>query len=126
MVLERYSSKNGRASWNGTLIGNVTNIQISKSAQMDEGATSSTGGQIDRTVGHKDTTGSFTMQEKPTFDEGDKATLLLQYNSGQNAYNGHAVIISIDETIAIAEGTRIEWQVQFGQAVNSETSSSAA
>jgi len=121
MARERTSAKDGFATWNGTRIGEVTNIEVNSAADVDVGATSSTGGQKDRTVGHKDNSGSFTMQEKPTFSEGDSSTLVVNYKSGDEAYNGQAVIVSIRKGVPIADGTRLTWDVEWGQQVSTSS-----
>lgn len=121
MTLNRTSAKDGYGTIGGTRIGDVTDIQINDSVQVDEGATSDTAGQVDRTAGHQDATGSFTMQEKPSFAKGDEVTLVLYYKTGETAYNGNALITSVQKAIPVQAGTRLAWTVQWGQKVASSS-----
>lgn len=120
-INEPVSAKNGTASFEGTSLGDVTNISITKTQQVNEYASSSTGGQITRTAGHQDVSGSFTMLVEPSFERGDEGNLLLKYNGTQVAYNGGAIITDIEETVAIGDGSNLEWVVNFGQKIDASS-----
>ena len=110
------SAKLGNATFAGTPIGDVTDIQIVKTTNPKEYASSSTAGKVSRRPGHEDITGSFKVKaDALAFDEGDSGTLLLKSDAAVTMFNATALIGEISFSLPIEGADLIEATVTFGQ-----------
>jgi len=121
------SGKNGTATWEGDEIGHVFNIQRNKSVGAATYASNKTAGKVSRIAGHQDAEGSFSVYERPSFEEGDFGTLVLKEDSSIEVFNGRALIISIQTTVPIEEREgKVAYEIAWGQAPVDEDDSSEA
>lgn len=109
------SAKSGTGTWNGTTIGNLTDISFDDAQDLDVYASSSTAGQKSRIAGHQDASGSFTMIEPPTFAKGDEGVLVLKEDGTIESFNGGAIIGNIQRGIPVEDGTRLTYTIEWGQ-----------
>lgn len=109
------SAKNGSVSFKGSTVQHATDIQVDDSVDEDVYASSSTGGQKSRLEGHADTSGQFTVIEKPSFNKGAQGALILKDDASQEIYNGGALITNIQRNVPIEDATRVTYTVTWGQ-----------
>lgn len=121
-ITQPTSAKNASGTFATNDLGDLTNVTINRPQQLEEYASSGTGGQISRVAGHQDASGQFTMLQEPTFNRGDTGNLTILYDTGENAYNGGAIIGDIQATIDIRSGNAITWQITWGQYLLSASS----
>lgn len=110
------SAKNGTVSFAGSPVADATDIQVNKTTNSKEYASSSTAGLVSRRAGHQDASGSFTIKaDALSFDEGDEGTLLLTSDGSVELFNATALIGEISFSCPIEGGDIIEATVNWGQ-----------
>jgi len=118
------SGKEGTLELNDAEETPVTNIRVSITSANDAYAANDTAGWKKRVAGTKDSTGSFSMKDKPSVEEGDKRTLKVYTN--QDVWTQPIIIDSIDPEIDINDGTTTGFEVSFsGDGAGSWTTGSA-
>ena len=110
------SAKSGTATWDGTGLFDVTNIDFTIASDVKEYASSATAGQKSRRAGHSDKSGSFTLKaDEVPFDEGDSATLIITSDGSEVLFTGTAMIIDIGYSVPVESGDIVEANVSWGQ-----------
>jgi hypothetical protein len=91
---------------------------------MGKFAANDTGGWKAGVSGTKDSSGSFNMNDKPTFNEGDEIALVLY--TGQDVYTlATALIESIESVVDVNDGPPVSFAVTFqGTSAVSESTGS--
>ena len=117
------SAKNGTALWNGAAIGNVTNIDVSETADEDVYASNSTAGVKNRLAGHEDTSGSFDMMDAPPFTVGQDGVLTVKDDASTTVFHGGVLITEIARGIPIEDGSRVVNRITWGAKTDADSSS---
>jgi len=125
------SGLSGTATWGGSTIEDVRDIDVESINDVKEYRSSSTAGHMHRVAGGTDSQGTFSVFFPTTggpiaptnasltailpFQKGETGTLVLTSNGSQELFNGAARIISIRYRVPIETGDLLEAVVTFGQ-----------
>jgi hypothetical protein len=106
------SGKDGTITVGGAEIVPVIDWRLRTSANMSKFGANDTGGWKGGVSGVKDSSGSFNMNDKPTFNEGAEIALVLY--TGQDIYTlATALIESIEAVTDMNDGTVVAFAVTF-------------
>jgi hypothetical protein len=106
-----HSGKNGTVKWGGSAEAHVTNWTLTTTSNNAAFASNDTSGWKTRVAGVRDSSGSFTMKDKPSFEEGYSAELILYTDA--RIYTVTVVIDSIGTACNMNDGTEVTWEVAF-------------
>lgn len=108
----KMSGKDGTLTVGGAEVTPVTDWRLETSANISKFGANDTSGWKAGVSGVKDSSGSFNMKDKPTFNEGDEVALVLY--TGQDVYTlATALIERIACVTDMNDGTTIEHAVTF-------------
>jgi hypothetical protein len=118
------SGKDGTLTVGGAEETPILDWRLRTSANMGKFAANDTGGWKGGVAGVKDSSGSFNMNDKPSFNEGDEIALVLY--SGQDIYTlDTALIESIEAVVDVNDGPPVAFAVTFqGTSAVSESTGS--
>lgn len=112
-MAEPRSGKGGNALVSAVALPQLNSLKVSNKANNHAYASNETNGHKKRVTGTKDRTGSFTLLDLPTFNEGDHITAVIKLDSSTTYKTMPIVIDNIDVTIDLDEGAPISYDVSF-------------
>lgn len=106
-----HSGKNGDLYWGGSQEDHVTNWALDTTSNNDAYASNQTAGWKNRVAGVRDSTGSFSMKDKPSFEEGYIADFIGY--TDERIYTQRVIIDRIAIACDMNDGIATTWEVAF-------------